>query len=119
VVVISMICTNVIIYPSRCGQLAGLPTEPASGTRTSNRGVAVTAGAPVRRSGKSACHHLIIPAHLTAAPNQRSAKNLQGQGSIIFDYEGVPCTDSYYHGTAGIAGAASSAMPGPDGRHKR
>jgi hypothetical protein len=46
-------------------------------------------------------------------------KNLQGQGSIIFDYEGAPCTDSNYHGTAGAAGAASSAMPGPDARHKR
>jgi len=46
-------------------------------------------------------------------------KNLQGQGSIIFDNEGAPCTDSNYHGTAGAAGAASSAMLGPDGRHKR
>ena len=48
-----------------------------------------------------------------------AGKNLQGQGSIIFDYEGAPCTDSYYRGTAGAAGAASSAMPSPDGTHKR
>ena len=24
-------------------------------------------------------------------------KGLQGQGSIIFDHEGAPCTDSRYH----------------------
>jgi len=44
----------------------------------------------------------------------------QGRGSIIFDHEGAPCTDSKYHGHCrGRWRGVLSKGFGPDGRRRR
>src|SRR5260370_1906605 len=47
-------------------------------------------------------------------------KGPQGRGSIIFDHEGAPCTDSRYHRhcRGGWRGVISKGL-GPDGRRRR
>src|SRR5215471_3097164 len=47
-------------------------------------------------------------------------KGCQSRGSIIFDHEGAPCTDSKYHGHCrGRWRGVLSKGFGPDGRRRR